>query len=159
MQLSKASGGRPFEHWLRTGRLPDGGTAQVIQLKFNPYHDPRNGRFTFAPGGPSIAPSAGLVRRRAAATNRGSIATGAGGATTAEVPKLSASMPTAPSTANFAPTRTGPPMGRGPNIRALEKPMTLEQVFPGLRDAPGGAIIAVADDFFDLRGPTNAAIG
>ncbi|MBA3880645.1 MAG: hypothetical protein C0500_13130 [Sphingobium sp.] len=51
MQLLAASDRRAFAHWLRTGRLPDGGTAQVIELKFNPYHDPRNGRFTFAPGG------------------------------------------------------------------------------------------------------------
>ena len=40
-----------FAAWIRTGRLPtvreDG-----VELKFNPYHDPRNGRFTFAPGGP-----------------------------------------------------------------------------------------------------------
>ena len=47
-------------------------------------------------------------------------------------------------------------MGRGSNSRAFEKPMTLEQVFPGLRNAPGGAIIAVADDFFDFFGPGNA---
>lgn len=41
-----------FEHYLRTGRrlrLPESGEA-----KFNPYHDPENGRFTFAPGGPRI---------------------------------------------------------------------------------------------------------
>lgn len=43
---------RAYAHWLRTGRWlgpygPDG-----RELKFNPYHDPRNGQFTFAPGGP-----------------------------------------------------------------------------------------------------------
>lgn len=39
---------RAFSFWLRTGRLPrwaGGGTAEV---KFNPWHDPDNGRFTFA---------------------------------------------------------------------------------------------------------------
>lgn len=38
-----------FEVYLRTGRRaiqPDN-----IQYKFNPYHDPKNGQFTFAPGG------------------------------------------------------------------------------------------------------------
>ena len=41
-----------FEHYLRTGRRlrpkEDEGPAEQ---KFNPYHDPRNGQFTFAPGG------------------------------------------------------------------------------------------------------------
>jgi hypothetical protein len=35
--------------------------------------------------------------------------------------------------------------------------MTLEQVFPGLRNAPAGGIVAVADTFFDLTGPARAA--
>ena len=34
--------------------------------------------------------------------------------------------------------------------------MTLEQSFPGLRNSPGGAVIAVADNLFDLTGPANA---
>lgn len=46
-------------------------------------------------------------------------------------------------------------MGRGSNSRAFEDPMTLEQSFPGLRDSPGGAIVAVADNLFDLTGPAN----
>ncbi|MBB3472474.1 hypothetical protein [Sphingomonas sp. BK345] len=41
---------RVFSIWLRTGRLPtlreDG-----VELKFNPWHDPRDGRFTSNPGG------------------------------------------------------------------------------------------------------------
>ncbi|KTT75397.1 hypothetical protein NS334_03605 [Sphingomonas endophytica] len=31
--------------------------------------------------------------------------------------------------------------------------MTLEQTFPGLRDAPGGAIISLLDNVFDITGP------
>lgn len=38
-----------FEHYLRTGQLRLLGDVEV---KFNPFHDPSNGRFTFAPGGP-----------------------------------------------------------------------------------------------------------
>ncbi len=34
--------------------------------------------------------------------------------------------------------------------------MTLEHSFPGLRSSPGGAIVAVADNLFDLTGPVNA---
>lgn len=45
-----------FRHYLRTGeRL----TASEWERKFNPYHDPDNGRFTFAPGG-----VAGMAARR-----------------------------------------------------------------------------------------------
>lgn len=44
-----------FGLFLRTGRrvVP----PPPIELKFNPYHDPRNGRFTFAPGGVANASS------------------------------------------------------------------------------------------------------
>lgn len=42
-----------FENYLRTGRrLSPKASARNIEYKFNPYHDPLNGRFTFAPGGP-----------------------------------------------------------------------------------------------------------
>lgn len=40
-----------FSHWLRTGRLPPVRTADGIELKFNPWHDPADGRFTFAGAG------------------------------------------------------------------------------------------------------------
>ncbi len=44
---------RAFGRWLRTGHLPTVRLADGTELKFNPYHDPRNGQFTFAPGGAS----------------------------------------------------------------------------------------------------------
>lgn len=34
---------------------------------------------------------------------------------------------------------------RGSNSATFRDPMTLEQVFPGLRGAPGGSILALAD--------------
>lgn len=34
--------------------------------------------------------------------------------------------------------------------------MTLEQVFPGLREAPSGTILALADNVFDFSGPARA---
>jgi len=46
--------------------------------------------------------------------------------------------------------------GRGSNSRAFEDPMTLEHVAPGLRDAPAGAIVALADNLFDLHGIPDA---
>jgi hypothetical protein len=52
---------RAFEHYLRTGRrLP----SPAPERKFNPYHDPRNGRFTFAPGGPQSLQNAVFSDRR-----------------------------------------------------------------------------------------------
>lgn len=40
-----------FSRWLRSGRLPVVRTAGKLELKFNPWHDPENGRFTFAGSG------------------------------------------------------------------------------------------------------------
>ena len=108
-----------FGWWLRTGRLMPVRSADGVELKFNPYHDPDNGQFTFAPGG------------------------GGGGATTSRrVARLAGEPPE-------------PVIRRGGNARALEDAMTLEQTFPGLRHAPGGAIIAVANNLLDLWGPAN----
>lgn len=55
--LIARSNGLAFSHYLRTGRWP------TVEVKFNPYHDPRNGRFTFAPGGPKL-PGSEAVRTR-----------------------------------------------------------------------------------------------
>lgn len=40
----------------------------------------------------------------------------------------------------------------GGNSRAFNDPLVLEQAFPGLRAAPGGSVIAVADNLLDLTG-------
>lgn len=65
-QMSKTSSARrAFLHYLRTGqRLPEEHFQDEaeVELKFNPYHDPRNGQFTFAPGGPGSL-SHGTVSR------------------------------------------------------------------------------------------------
>lgn len=59
-----------FEQWLRTGR---------VERKFNPYHDPEDGRFTFSPGNVgALRPrrmslqsrSTGQVRQVASLTSR-----------------------------------------------------------------------------------------
>ena len=46
--LQRGSRDTAFSIYLRTGQRVAVGP---IELKFNPYHDPRNGQFTFAPGG------------------------------------------------------------------------------------------------------------
>ncbi|OYY73072.1 hypothetical protein [Sphingomonas sp. 28-63-12] len=150
IQISDNERRRAFSVWLRTGRLPNLRDTDGVAVKFNPWHDPRNGRFTFAPGGVSSSSHKRI---------------GGFGATTIGQPGQG-SKPRDPSSvgtggpapvANMArrPVRPGPPMGRGPNSRAFEDPMTLEQAFPGLRNSPGGAIIAVADDILGLSGPAN----
>lgn len=42
---------RAFGYWLRTGRLPTLRDADGVERKFNPWHDPDDGRFTFAGSG------------------------------------------------------------------------------------------------------------
>jgi hypothetical protein len=39
---------RAFSVWLRTGRLPRWARRRAAEVKFNPWHDPDDGRFTFA---------------------------------------------------------------------------------------------------------------
>ena len=57
-----------FAHYLRTGQcLPESafGPARVRrEVKFNPFHDPRDGRFTFATGGGLAAGVAARPERR-----------------------------------------------------------------------------------------------
>lgn len=40
-----------FSWWLRTGKLPPTTNSDGLELKFNPWHDPADGRFTFANSG------------------------------------------------------------------------------------------------------------
>jgi hypothetical protein len=48
-----------FELYLRTGmRVPPEIMQTFAEYKFNPYHDPDDGRFTFKPGGGTLAPKA-----------------------------------------------------------------------------------------------------
>ncbi|WP_188053947.1 hypothetical protein [Sphingosinithalassobacter sp. CS137] len=48
MQISSEQRRQAFSVWLRTGWLPSPGGRGGLELKFNPWHDPENGRFTFA---------------------------------------------------------------------------------------------------------------
>jgi hypothetical protein len=42
---------RAHSVWLRSGRLPSVRSADGIEFKFNPWHDPGSGRFTFVGAG------------------------------------------------------------------------------------------------------------
>lgn len=124
-----------FEHFLRTGRRSNLAAPSLqLERKFNPYHDPENGQFTFAPGGSR----SGIGRR--SPPREGS----------APVAKPSAGQARL-TLANYKPN----PRARigGNQRRPSYDPMTLAQTFPGLRHAPGGAIIALADNALDITGP------
>jgi uncharacterized membrane protein YgcG len=48
MDISAEQRRRGFNAWLRTGRWSPSGAAGGREVKFNPWHDPGDGRFTFA---------------------------------------------------------------------------------------------------------------
>ena len=51
IKISEEEWRRAFPMWLRTGRLPSYPKGDGIECKFNPWHDPEDGRFTFAGAG------------------------------------------------------------------------------------------------------------
>lgn len=153
---------RDFSVWLRTGRRPTR-TADGIELKFNPYHDPRNGQFTSGPGGAAL-PDRGLTASRVAAPASRQLSKSEWHDASVEQ-SADAKNQEAVIDAIYRPDRDAgafrnvqyvPP--RGPvrsNSRAFEDPMTLEQTFPGLRDAPGGAVNSLLDNAFGITAPAN----
>jgi hypothetical protein len=161
----KSAERKVFEHYLRTGRILS--SVAPLERKFNPYHDPRNGQFTFAPGGPrSVAnviisrqkrslggghkPSEDLISR---AGNPPSAAHSISSLGTADAVYRPDEIGTDFQLAQYRPNprvrvggNGGPP---------LNDPMTLEGVFPGISVSPGGSILSLADNIFDLTGPSN----
>jgi hypothetical protein len=51
MNISARDRRTAFSIWLRTGRWPRAEAARTVEVKFNPWHDPTDGRFTFAGSG------------------------------------------------------------------------------------------------------------
>ena len=47
---------RAFSVWLRTGRLPRWARPAAPEIKYNPWHDPDDGRFTFTGTGRYFGP-------------------------------------------------------------------------------------------------------
>jgi hypothetical protein len=63
-QTSRGKQQSAFSTWLRTGRLPSVGMSDGVEHKFNPWHDPADGRFTFAGTGQHYGTGgAGSARR------------------------------------------------------------------------------------------------
>lgn len=51
IEISEEEWHLAFPIWLRTGKLPSHSKGDGIECKFNPWHDPKDGRFTFAGAG------------------------------------------------------------------------------------------------------------
>jgi Phage tail lysozyme len=82
-----------FGHYLRTGQRLDGADAKrFVERKFNPNHDPEDGRFTFGAGGGSL--------------------TGHGAATLPGRNTMRAGLPTSGHTTQTAPSRPNIPANR-----------------------------------------------
>ena len=61
MQNSDSQTRRDFSRWLRTGAPPPDG---AIEFKFNPWHDPTDGRFTFTGAGHYAGPGDAPLPRK-----------------------------------------------------------------------------------------------
>ncbi|HSX56760.1 MAG TPA: hypothetical protein VLG14_15750 [Sphingomonas sp.] len=169
MDISAQDRRRAFSHWMRTGIWSGGPDASGIEHKFNPYHDPRNGQFTFAPGGPRslshVVISYGhRANSRALGLARSSPAPSQTALTRDPAVVMDGQLSQAvyrpdesPARIESASSSRNPRAARGSNSGAFRDPMTLEQVFPGLRSTPAGGIVALADNLFDLTGPLRAA--
>ena len=94
---TKSDQRRAFAIWLRTGRIS---FADHVELKFNPWHDPENGRFTFAEAGRSSERGAGTApqspRRAAPRPGGGSPALRTGIASRSRVAPVPTPLPANP---------------------------------------------------------------
>lgn len=142
-----------FAFWIRTGRWPVAIDRGGIELKFNPYHDPRNGQFTFEP---NASVSADRPRSLRAAKSNVDVIVKQAAATIDDTGAHGSPNPTLAAQSR-PPGRLPSIMSRGGNSRAFDDPMTLEQAFSGLAGASANAVVAVADNLFDLRGPADMA--
>lgn len=152
-----------FSTWLRTGRWPIAAQRDDVELKFNPYHDPRNGQFTFAPGGPrslnrvivSHGRQHALRNARPALTNTASTGKGltVSNAAGRQATLQDALYRPGEHSAPIIAASRAPRASRGSNASAFHDPMTLQQAVPNLEGRPGGAIIALADTLLDITGP------
>lgn len=162
MHIEQSEQRRAFAFWLRTGRRLIVAPAETVERKFNPYHDPRDGRFTFGPGGGAgnASASGGLTRARPDRSEASFPRSARTSPASSEPPRPDTLLndgvfrPDGTNLLQLVQGERSPPR-MGDNIRAFNDPMTLEQVFPGLRDSPGGSIIAAADGIFNFSGPAS----
>src|SRR6218665_2246802 len=154
--------GTAFSVWMRTGRWPRREPAESVEVKFNPWHDPSNGQFTFGPGGPrpphrpsysyrenrkegEVQFPKGKIRERLLDNDQ-------------QLPNDVLNQPPlrVANGSHFSAANSRGPTGRaggGSNSRAFIVPMTLVQLFPGLNTSTRNRIFTAADNLLDLTGP------
>lgn len=166
---TKSAARLAFVHYLRTGRrLPEqafSAGSRHWETKFNPYHDPRNGRFTFAPGGrrtSGIGSASNQPQRLGDDDRPDTLPSGSGAMggrpdgldqAAGDLASQAVDQP-AEKLIQLAQYKPPPRRGRGNNIQNFYDPMTLQQAFPGLAQTPAGQILAAGDQFLDITGPS-----
>lgn len=90
-QNSRGEQGSAFARWLRTGTLPQVRYPGGLELKFNPWHDPRDGRFTFSGAGRHYGGGSGGGGGGGTTGRANGRVDGDGAAPTARVPRAEAS--------------------------------------------------------------------
>ncbi|WP_240886415.1 hypothetical protein [Sphingomonas sp. SFZ2018-12] len=113
IQISDSDRRRAFSIWLRTGRLPQISTTDGIERKFNPWHDPFDGRFTFAGSGRHYGAGGAGLSSRANDRNPGSI-----DRQKPRQPRIAAR----PSTVASPPMQAGQPSRNPPSPAAVQPP-------------------------------------
>lgn len=181
MDVSAQDRRRAFSHWMRTGIWPGDPDADGIEHKFNPYHDPRNGQFTFAPGGPRslsrviVSHGRGKGRQQSygGALGAGEARSNLAAMETRSTTIGGAGMPLPAdnlfgrgeggTTLELVPSRVPRPSRQPGSKRHYEEERTsagdtelLERAFPGLRNSQAGAIVAAADGLLGISAPANA---
>ncbi len=161
----KSAERKAFEIYLRTGRYClDSQNEDRIEHKFNPYHDPENGQFTFAPGGPRslsriiVSDRLGLHRRSWAQGDTGGVNRPISSSTQHSPVRRHAVFEADRQSATLQPAQYRPnPRARAGNNGGppLNDPLSLARVFPGIRSSPAGSIIGMADNILDLTGPAS----
>ncbi len=73
IQISESEWRNAFSVWLRTGKLPEIATTDGIERKYNPWHDPSDGRFTFAGSGRHYGAGGAGLSSRASGRYPGSV--------------------------------------------------------------------------------------
>ncbi len=159
---------KAFEYWMRTGiRLIFADSEEEGERKFNPYHDPDDGRFTFAPGGGTLSPRVSHSQNAPSAARQRHGGQGSTARRDQPNPDIASINRDTLQGRNQNQARLIPAQYR-PNPRAgmrgngsppLNDPMTLDRVFPGVATGPAAvtgparAIIGIADNILDITGP------
>lgn len=148
---------RPFEMWLRTGIRPAAADPDNLECKSNPWHDERNGQFTFVGAGRYVGQGGSARgadgRHRSGAP--GAAAPGRGSSTTTPAPGAPPRDPAARS-AKRSPSDafTGGGGGRGGGAGATGKAIWPDAQMP--RSTPAASATPTARIFRSTTPATSA---